>query len=235
MNSLFPTRQGTRQQKGAVLFVALVFLLLLTLLAITSSGTAILQERMTGGMRNAQLAMMGTESALRAGEVDVWTVAQRSVLTSDANGNVIGGGSALPPCAQTGSQPCAFARTNGIPDNRVTAFRSSHTWLSSGDGAMAYAPVMTGLPDGASLASQPRYLIEDLGPDTATVGQPAGRMGGSILQELGGPNGAPKTRLFRITARSQGGTDALMRATESVFGANFTNNQSNLLTPEPGP
>jgi len=235
MNHPSTSVRNWRNQKGAVLFVALVFLLLLTLLAITSSGTAILQERMTGGMRNAQLAMMGTESALRAGEVDIWTVAQRSQLTSDAAGNVTGGGSALPPCAQRGSQPCVYARTNGVPDQRVTRFRTSQTWLGTNDGARAYTPVVTGLPNGASLASQPRYLIEDLGPDTAAVGAPQGRMGGGILQELGGPNGAPKTRLYRITARSQGGTDVLLRAAESVFGANFTNNQSNLVSGGGGP
>ena len=85
-------------QRGAVLFVALVFLLLLTLLGLTASSTSILQERMTGGMRNAHLAAMGTESALRGGEVDLWAAAPRSSYAL--------GGLALPPCAQTGTQPC---------------------------------------------------------------------------------------------------------------------------------
>ena len=55
-----------RRQRGAVLFVALVFLVLLTLLAVAGMGTSILQERMTGGMRNSQLAQMGAETGLRA-------------------------------------------------------------------------------------------------------------------------------------------------------------------------
>lgn len=203
---------GSRRQQGAVLFVALVFLLLLTLLGITASSTSILQERMTGGMRNAQLAVMGTESTLRGGEVDLWTAAARSSYTS--------GGLALPPCGNTGVQPCAYQRTNGIADNRTVKFRGSKQWIpATGDGAMEYAQTVSGLPDAeasASLASQPRYMIEDLGLDTAASGE--GNMGGSNLSAPGS-EGTPKFHLFRVTARSQGGTDTVLRASESVFGA----------------
>ena len=97
---------GRSSQRGAVLFVALVFLLLLTLLGVTASSTSILQERMTGGMRNAHLAGIGTESGLRGGEVDLWAAAARS--------NTASGGIAIPPCASSGVQPCRYMRTNGI-------------------------------------------------------------------------------------------------------------------------
>ncbi|MBS0487131.1 MAG: pilus assembly protein PilX, partial [Proteobacteria bacterium] len=53
------------RQQGAVLFVALVFLILITLLGLTASGTSILQERMAGGLRNGQMGLMGAETALR--------------------------------------------------------------------------------------------------------------------------------------------------------------------------
>jgi type IV pilus assembly protein PilX len=202
----------SRRQQGAVLFVALVFLLLLTLLGLTASSTSILQERMTGGMRNAQLAMMGTESALRGGEIDLWTAAARSSYTS--------GGLALPPCGHSGVQPCAYLRTNGTPDARSTKFRGWKQWIATGtDGAMAYSQPVSGLTGAeatASLATQPRYLIEDLGLDTAANGN--GNMGGSILSETGA-EGTPKVHLYRVTGRSQGGTSTLLRASESVFGA----------------
>jgi type IV pilus assembly protein PilX len=223
---------GREGQSGAVRFVALVFLVLLTLLGLTASSTSILQERMTGGMRNGQLARMGAESALRAGEVDLWTAPQRSNFSS--------GGSAYPPCASAGAQPCVYQRNwvedattaarTRKPDSRVTSFRNSKSWLSSGsDGAQDY-PVQVDDLDGddasASLASQPRYLVEDLGLDT-DASSIKGRMGGARLQELGGPGGAPKMHLYRVTARSQGGTDTVLRVAESVFGAYYTNNQFN--------
>jgi type IV pilus assembly protein PilX len=216
----------SRRQHGAVLFVALVFLLLLTLLGLTASSTSILQERMTGGMRNAQLASMGTESALRGGEVDLWTAAARSSYTN--------GGLALPPCGQTGVQPCVYQRTNGIADQRTIQFRASKQWLAAAsDGAEAYAGTLTGLGapyQTASLATQPRYLIEDLGLDTGASGE--GNMGGAILSAPGA-EGTPKVHLYRVTARSQGGTSTLLRASESVFGAASIsqNNPGNTETP----
>ncbi len=132
---------------------------------------------MTGGMRNSQLAMMGSESALRGGEVDLWTAAARS---SYANG-----GLALPPCGHSGVQPCVYQRTNGVTDLRAVKFRASKQWIgTSNDGAQAYSGTVSGLSGGeatASLASQPRYLIEDLGLDTGASG--LGNMGGSNLSD----------------------------------------------------
>ena len=210
MNRAFPS--VPKRQRGAVLFVALVFLLLLTLLGVTASSTSVLQERMTGGMRNAQLAMMGSESGLRGGELDLWTAAARSSYAS--------GGLALPPCGHSGVQPCAYQRTNGIPDLRSSKFRGWKQWLAAGsDGAVSYGQTVTGLSGAnatASLASQPRYMIEDLGLDTAATG--GGNMGGSILSAPGA-EGTPKVHLFRVTSRSQGGTNTLLRVSESVFGA----------------
>ena len=206
------------RQRGAVLFVALVFLLLLTLLGVTASSTSILQERMTGGMRNAHLAGIGTESGLRGGEVDLWAAAARS--------NTANGGVAMPPCAQTGVQPCRYMRTNGIADQRVEKFRTSTAWLDPGsDGAKAYDQDLSNQDDPyttGNLKSQPRYIIEDLGLDTGSGGN--GNMGGAILSAPGAMGGAPSVHLYRITARSQGATASLMRAAESVFGANSVTN-----------
>jgi type IV pilus assembly protein PilX len=205
------------RQRGAVLFVALVFLLLLTLLGVTASSTSILQERMTGGMRNAHLAGIGVESGLRGGEVDLWAAAARS--------NTAAGGIAIPPCASSGVQPCRYMRTNGIVDQRVDKFRTATAWLDTGtDGAKAFDQDMSTQTStdlkSSNLASQPRYIIEDLGLDT---GDCCGNMGGAILGAPQG-SGAPSVHQFRVTARSQGASTALMRAAESVFGANSITN-----------
>ena len=202
--------QSKKLQRGAVLFVALIFLVLLTLLGLTAAGTSVLQERMTGGMRNAQLAMMGSESALRAGEVDLWAAAQRS--------NYGTGGLAIPPCAGTGVQPCYYERTNGIADDRVKTFRSSRTWLGTTDGADSYNGALTGLTGDAStanLVNKPRYMIEDLGLDLGAGQRPT--PSGALLSAPSA-SGAPKIRLYRVTSRSQGCNAAKMRVTESVFG-----------------
>jgi len=214
----FPMQHLPRpsRQRGAVLFVALVFLLLLTLLGVTASSTSILQERMTGGLRNSHLAGIGTESGLRGGEVDLWAAAARS--------NTASGGIAMPPCAGGSAQPCRYMRTNGIVDTRVQKFRTSTAWLDTGtDGAKEYdqdVSTQGGNYVTGNLASQPRYMIEDLGLDT---GGGSGNMGGAILAAAQG-SGAPSVHLYRVTARSQGASTSLMRAAESVFGANSITN-----------
>lgn len=198
------------RQRGAVLFVALVFLVLLTLLALTASSTSILQEKMMGGMRNQQLGLMGAESALRGGESYLWNLAYNAT-----------GARPMPPCQGAADSDCVYQVRSGLLNSNVQKFRTSHTWLGTSDGARAYAAPLTGLEDDAetaSLASQPRYLIEDLGPD---VPPGMGRRGGSIQQERAGAAGSKNW--YRITARSQGGSDAVLRAVESVFSATAPN------------
>ncbi len=220
-NLIFPK---SLRQRGAVLFVALIFLVLLTLLGIVASSTSIMQERMTGGLRNHQLALMGSESALRGGEFVVWSAAVRATLAS--------GGDAMPPCVSGATGTCTYDRPNGTENPLVTAFRTTKTWISpTSDGAAAYVPAVSGLTGStatASLGTQPRYMIEDLGLDTSGAGGVAGRMSAARLQEIGGVGGAPPRRWYRITSRSQGGSSASsLGITESVYSAYGTNHQFN--------
>jgi type IV pilus assembly protein PilX len=64
------------RQRGAVLFIALVMLLLLTLIGITAMQVTLLQERMAGGFRVQHQAFEQTEGTLKA---------TRSSLNADAN------------------------------------------------------------------------------------------------------------------------------------------------------
>lgn len=56
------------KQQGVVLFVSLVLLLVLTLIAVSSMQSNIMEERMAGNMRNQDLAFQAAEAALRDGE-----------------------------------------------------------------------------------------------------------------------------------------------------------------------
>jgi type IV pilus assembly protein PilX len=199
-------------QRGAVLFIALIFLLLLTMLGITASGTSILQERMTGSVRNRQLGLMGAESGLRAGEAKIWNLAYNAAAAAP-----------LPPCIETSGGDCRYMLTKGRINATAQTFRTSRTWLDAGsDGALAHPSGLDALSGGdktATLASKPRFLVEDLGPD---VPPGAGRRGGSNQQERNGVD-AGSHEFFRITARSQGGSDAVLRVAESVFSATAPN------------
>ena len=197
-----------------MLFVALVFLILLTLLGIMASSQSILQERMTGSVRNNQLGLMGAESGIRAGESKIWNLAYNAANSTP-----------LTPCVGT-TNDCRYMVTNGMLRDAAQKFRTSSTWLSpASDGAQASPDNFAGLADAdetAKLASNPRFIIEDLGPD---VPPGAGRRGGSNQQERNGVD-AGSHEFFRITSRSQGGSDAVMRVAESVFSATAPNTHS---------
>lgn len=192
------------RQHGAVLFVALVFLILITLLALTAMGGSILQERMTGGMRNRQLSSLGSESALRGAESWLWNL----------NFNAVAG-QPLPPCIGSSVGTCVYRPgATGALTSGVQAFRSSRGWVNALPGAPAYTHVLTGLTgstETASLARQPEFLIEEIG-DNVPPG--SGRQSGAIDAE-----NATSFRFYRITARSEGGSAAVQRVVESVFSS----------------
>ncbi len=81
---------GPARSRGVVLFVALVFLILLTLLALSSSTNSLLQEKMVGSTRNAQMANFGAESALREAEARIWDSGAESgskIFACDTSGS----------------------------------------------------------------------------------------------------------------------------------------------------
>ncbi|HAW93942.1 TPA: PilX protein [Candidatus Azambacteria bacterium] len=62
------------RQKGAVLVVALLLLLVITLVSVASMQRSVLQERMTANLYERQLAVQQVEAALRSAEN--WVAAQ---------------------------------------------------------------------------------------------------------------------------------------------------------------
>ncbi len=213
MTHRIPTMTTGRHQRGAVLFVALVFLILITLLALTATGTSILQEKMTGGMRNRQLGLMGSESALRGGEALFTTAGYM-------------GSNPLPKCAPTPSSGsvCAYpvaqatlstATTTGAQlSPTVQSFRTKPAWVAAPGGTPTYAHTLTGFSGDeqtASLHVQPILMIEDLGTDTAPgLGQQTESRDSEYQRGR---------LLYRITGRSQGGSGAVVRVTESTYSA----------------
>lgn len=56
------------KQSGAVLFVGLMMLLVMSLIAVTGMQGATLEERMAGNSRDSMVALQAAEAALQAGE-----------------------------------------------------------------------------------------------------------------------------------------------------------------------
>lgn len=70
-------------QRGTVLIIALVFLLLMTLVGIAAMQGTTLQERMAGNHRDRNLAFQAAEAALREGED--WLDSRDNRMIADGN------------------------------------------------------------------------------------------------------------------------------------------------------
>lgn len=206
-------RHAPRLQRGAVLIVALIFLLLLTILAISASGRSLLQERMAGSLRNAQQAEMSAETALRGAEWKLWTSTTNLVGTPLLCGSGVLAGS----CYQytPGAGPYA---DGGVVSN----FLHGHGWITQGaavytgpSGSMDY----TAQSGTAKLAKDPVYIIEDLGVELpAGIPSTLHERGDTNYPTGGGPNSVNR-HIYRITARATGGSPNTVRVLQSTFAA----------------
>ena len=199
----FPPRE-----RGTVLVVALVFLLLLTLLSVAASSHSLLQQRMAGSLRNAQQAEMGAEAALRGAEWRLWTASATSSAMR---------------CGSDVLTDCYLNDPSVGLVEAVRAFRNSDGWVSGygteygpGNGGVDFTKPASD-EGNAALAKNPRYLIEDMGaelPPDAGVQHESGATG------TGTVGYASTTRhIYRITARSTGGNANTVRVLESTFSA----------------
>lgn len=131
-------------QRGAVLIVGLLLLLVLTMLGVTSMRSAMLEERMTGNVQDNVVAFQAAEAGLREGEL----LLQSPVLPdfNGTNGLYQAGGATQPP------------RWTTIDWTSSTAVRSY--------AGMADAP-------GSLPKAQARYFIEEM-PTVVTPGESLG-------------------------------------------------------------
>lgn len=200
MTSTLPgSWQAPRRQHGVVLVVALIFLLLITILAIAASGTSLMQLRLAGGLRSSQMADFGAESALRGAEWRLWTASN------------------LNPMACTTSGPTCYKYDPAALNTKVETFRSTPGWTATG--ATVYSPstLTTASTDKTfKLTKDPVYIIEDLGVELPAG---AGSQHESGQSSPGTGNTSVDSHIYRITARSTGANDNTVRVMETTFAA----------------
>jgi len=217
-----PRFPQSARERGAVLLVALIFLILLTLLAIGASSGSLLQQRMVAATRSAQLAAISGNTALRGAEWNIWNYFSQ-----------VQGGSFCGRGAIDASSGCVYydPSINALygATGSITRFRTgNNAWLTgtgivyTGAGGAGYTN-QTGSLQGqslqtSSLAQNPQYVIEDMGMLRAP--------GAGLLHESGvtgpnsgGPGGNITLDVYRITARATGGTDNTVRVVQSTFDA----------------
>jgi type IV pilus assembly protein PilX len=133
-----------RDQRGAVLFVATIILLVLSLLAVAMAKSAVVESRIAGAARNAQLAQLAADSAMNEARAKIARVAAS------------GGAKAVcvsMHCAQreadAPADPAAYMRTSSARAAAIP-FRIDLTRAENTDAT-------------AQLVVSPVYVVEDLG------------------------------------------------------------------------
>ena len=127
-------------QQGVALIMAMVFLLMMNLLALTAVNTAALEEKMANNTGDKNVAFQAAESALLAGEIWIGGQLNKPVFNP---ANTIDG---LHLRSMTGTP---------IWDESTGVWSSTDTF--------SYAGL-------SGVSAQPRYIVEDLGEITDNKG-----------------------------------------------------------------
>lgn len=147
-----------RNQRGAVLIFCLVFLAVLTVMGVSGMESTVLEERMSGNMRDHSLAFQAAESALKNAEA--WLVLQDTLpVTSTDGSTAVWAGNSL---------------VSGLGDEEYwwdDSSVNSGWWGTNGDD-------LNGTADVADVASQPVYVIEQY--RTVDTGQSIAIGGGEV-------------------------------------------------------
>lgn len=165
-------------QNGFALVAALIFMVILSLIAVGLSGTTSSEERMARNFRDRDTAFAAAEAALRDAELHLtgawqWPYGPVSVNAFDAS--CTGGlcDSMITPVSLPGVDALDFFGSAAPGSNSVRI------------GTVTGSPTIAGV----STANQPRYLIE------------------AVPTQLGSrnpENGPATNRVFRITAQARG-------------------------------
>ncbi len=180
--------QHTRRQRGAVLVVGLLILLVMTILGVTAMQTTVMEERMAGNMRDRSLAFQAAEAVLR----DAEQLIENSVSTAAFNNSNENG---------------LFGKNEDEPDKWASA-----TWQDTVDNTASRA--YDGPDDDTALDfpnTQPRYFVKHIG----TV---EGEGGSKNLKGYGSKPVGRDTEIFRITARGTGGNDNTEVIVQTHYG-----------------
>jgi len=190
-----PVRLSMKQQRGAVLVVSLLLLLVMTVLALGASQTTRLQERMSANMRDRDLAFESSEAGLRNGEriIDSLTVAP----TPCTSGRCQVYDRAFLPTAMA-FQTQTWWDTQSWGYKTDVTFDSTHRTAASG-----------GLISGSGMAgADPQFVVEELEEVTDALTVP--------------PTGPPPSRIYyRVTSASQGGSAQAQVVLQSTFARRY--------------
>lgn len=159
-NDMNPSRIP-RRERGAVLIVALMFLVILTLLGISSMTSATFEERMAGNSRDYNIALQAAEAAIKDAEYDLNNI----VMTGFTGFRSISGQTGFGTGAGTNDGTCSVAAGPKGPGLCMPTATLTSPWAAVAFTTTDNISVPYGTFTGAStlpflgVSQQPRYII----------------------------------------------------------------------------
>lgn len=151
--SSFALHRRRLRQRGMILIVSMILLLVMTILALTVGQTSRMQERMAGNFRDSDLSFQSAEAGLRSAEQFLWSQTAQPITC--------------------GAPPCDVYQQDTFDDTDLRS--QDEDWWN--DYGREYG--VDGTQEVPDVRQDPRYVIEELGftPFSLTVGKgiPAGR------------------------------------------------------------
>ena len=196
-------------EQGFVLITGLIFLIITTLLALSTIGSTTLQEKMASNLREKSRALEAADAALRDGEAR---------LAQFNNYQPVGVNYDYDPTPQLPGNGDEVSWRLWIKDGPLAAspnFLNPATWGLAADSTPlpndgtprpdAYSP-----PFDTTLAAAPQLYIEELNY------QPGSLRGTAWGGDTAGSS-STAVAIYRITSRAQGGNAAAVAITQSQY------------------
>jgi len=108
-------KPGSETQRGSVLIIGLIMMVVLTMIGLTGMQTTTQQERMSGNARDRNIAFQATEFALRTGELEVCNI-ERGLSALNGSGRYDrDGGAGAGPSDTDLEKDATWTAANSIP------------------------------------------------------------------------------------------------------------------------
>ena len=186
------------KKNGFVLFVCLIFLLILTILGVAGTQDTFMQEKMTGHLREEDIAFQAAESALMAGEAALATSIPLFTCASATDGLYMNSNpGTTADCPTYLGWPSSNQTQNPYPPDNESF------WVGNTDVITVVSNQFN------NLASPPKYVIEIIAPGKS-VNQEPGQTLEADIPITAGP------KYYRITAHGTGVTGVVTAVTQSV-------------------
>jgi type IV pilus assembly protein PilX len=189
-------------QRGVILIVALVMLLVMTVAGVTTMTGATLQERIAGNQRQKAVSRINADEALRAAEAYLDSLHGARSMNEGQLLADFSGASAVDADGLYMEKPFS----NGGVIRQINFDRIDGAWTANNS---------TAVPEEASASA--RYVIEYLGGFDAENFGLEDDLSGDSLEGLQGGKGAADRKVFRITAIGFGNNTNVESVLESYY------------------